>query len=106
MIGTFQARNREKLWLWPGALQALGERADKRVFLIAEPSGIHVQYARIGWDSTGDRGLVYLELRPREGSESMRALFRIVHRGPAGWEVEPSRSAVDRGDPERHLQQD
>lgn len=105
MQATFEVRNRKKLELWPGARKTLGERADKRVFLIADPKGLHVQFARIGWNATAELGLVYFELRPRDGSEPMRAIFRIVRRAETGWLVERGRAAVDRGSYERQVEE-
>ena len=103
MVASLDRRNRKKLALWPSARRTLGERADKRVFLIADPTGLHVQFARIGWDEVGKRGLAYFELRPRGGSESMRAVVRIVRRTATGWSVEPGRWSVDRGDFARQI---
>jgi hypothetical protein len=103
MVASFAKRNRKKLALWPGARRTLGERADKRAFLIADPKGLDVQFGRVGWDPEGRRGLVYLELRPRSGAEAMRAIFRVVRRTANGWSVEVARAAVDRGDYAREM---
>ena len=104
ILQSFKDRNRKKLWLWPAAKESLGERADSRAFLIADPRGVHVQYARVGWDPAGELGLVYLELRPRESSEAVRAIFRVVRRVEGGWVLEPGRSAIDRGNYAREME--
>ncbi len=97
MIDSFRHRNRSKLALWPAARTRLGERADKNVFLVADPTGVHVQFARVGWGASRRRGLVFLELRPREGSEATRGVFRIVSLSDGGWRAHDERATFERG---------
>lgn len=97
LLESFRRRNRTRLELWESKFRPLGERSDPNVFLLQNPRQVCVQYGRMGGSASGDRGLVYLEMRPRERSQRVTAVFRVVERSGDGWRVLPGRVGFERG---------
>lgn len=107
LVESFWHRNRKSLELWGSKVKLLGERSDPGAFFLENPRHLVVQYGRMGGSPSGDRALVYLELRPHHGSEHVTAVFRVVERTesaepaePAepGWRVLPGRAGFVRDD--------
>ena len=98
LVDSFRRRNRNRLELWDTKFGPLGERSDPNVVLLQSPRQVSVQYGRVGGSPSGDRGLVYLELRPRERAQRVTAVFRVVERSADGWRVLPGRVGFERGE--------
>jgi hypothetical protein len=96
VVESFRQRNRTPLGLWGSKPELLGERSDPGVFFLENPRHIVAQYARMGSSDSGDRGLVYLELRAHHGAEKVTAVFRAVERTEEGWRVLPERAGFVR----------
>lgn len=98
LVESFRRRNRERLELWGSKAELLGERSDPGVFFLENPRHVVALYGRMGSSASGDRGLVYLELRPHHGAEHVTAVFRVVERTERGWRVLDGRSGFVRDD--------
>jgi hypothetical protein len=96
LIESFRNRNRKRLELWGKKAELLGERTEPGVIGLLNPRHVLVQYGRMGGSESGDRGLVYLEMRPHDGAEEVTAVFRVVERDGRGWRVLPARGGFVR----------
>lgn len=96
MIESFRRRNRDRIELWASKIEALGEHAAPGVVFYENPRQVAVQYGRMGVSASGERGLVYLELRPQERAVELTAVFRAVERAGGSWRVLPGRVGFER----------
>lgn len=98
LVESFRRRNRSPLELWGSKDDLLGERSDPGAFFLENPRHVVAQYGRMGSSASGERGLVYVELRPHHGAEHVTAVFRVVERAEQGWWVLPGRGGFVRDD--------